>query len=433
MKSIILFVYFIFINLAFNIKKSVQSYIIYPFKKSTKQIKLYPENLLQNDLEITIQIGTPPQKIDLNIRFQTYTFFIASLKANVSFPVFNESNSSSLIMVSNRVSSVVGQEYINCFRINESIIINHQEIKNISLALATLLAYNESGVIGFGLVKSHDFGGALSFLYQIKKRINLDKYAFTLRYDKDNEGELILGTYPHLYDKNYKKKKFLYTKVGNIGVKIDWILDFDFIKYDNQIIDDITTKCLIKVEFGLIQAPIGLKQYFNDNFFLNQCKEEFYSGKNITIIHCDKNFDIKNFKNLSLILKDIEYEFILTYKDLFIEKDDEYIFAIVFDNKTIKADPYWILGELFIKKYQLVYDLDKKIIGLYTDLENENEKDNDGNSESNKKFNIYLLMIFILLWIIIALIIFIFLFFNKQKRNKALELNDDSLDYIVTN
>ena len=391
MKSMIVFFYFILIILAFNIKKSIQSYIIYPFKKSTKQIKLYPQNLLQNDLEITIEIGTPPQNIDLNIRFQYYTFFIASLKTNLSFPVFNESNSKSLVMISHRVSSVGGQEFISCYRINESIIINHQEIKNISLALATSLAYNESGVIGFGLVKSHDFGGALSFLYQMKNKINLDNYAFTLRYDNDDGGELILGTYPHLYDKNYKNKKFLYTKVGNIGVKIDWVLDFDYIKYDNQIINGIITKSLIKVEFGLIQAPIGLMQYFNDNFFFNKCKEEFCSGKNLTIIHC------------------------------------------VFDNKTINSDPFWVLGELFIKKYQLVYDLDKKIIGLYTENGNGKVIDSNNNIKNNKRFNIYLLIIFILFWIIIALIIFIFLFFNKPKRNKALELNDDSLDYFATN
>jgi len=431
MKSMILFANFIFIVLILNIKKTFQSYIVYPFKRSTKQIKFYPENLLQNDLEITIEIGTPPQKIDLNIRFQTYTFFISSLKAKLPFPAFNENNSTTFVKISNRISYVGGQEMIACYRINESLLIKQQEIKNISLALATSLNYNESGVIGFRLVKSHDFGGALSFLYQIKSKINLDNYAFTLKYDNDDGGELILGTYPHLYDRNYKKKKFVYTKVGSLGVTIDWILDFDFINYDNQTINDIITKCLIKVEFGLIQAPISLKKYFNDNFFLDKCKEEFYSEKNLTIIHCDKNFDIKSFKNLSFILKDIEYEFILTYKDLFIEKDNEYIFSIVFDNKTIKSDQFWILGELFIKKYQLVYDLDKKIIGLYK--ENNDDKDNDSNNKSDKKINIYLLMIFALLWIIIALLIFIFLFFNKQKRNKAFELNDDILDYFATN
>ena len=51
-----LFVYFIFF------KKTLQSYIIYPFKKSTKEKKEFPEDILQNDLEITLEIGTPLKK-----------------------------------------------------------------------------------------------------------------------------------------------------------------------------------------------------------------------------------------------------------------------------------------------------------------------------------------------------------------------------------
>ena len=43
------------------IKKYFQSYIVYPFQKSTKEKNIYPENLLQNDLEIALKIGTPPQ------------------------------------------------------------------------------------------------------------------------------------------------------------------------------------------------------------------------------------------------------------------------------------------------------------------------------------------------------------------------------------
>jgi hypothetical protein len=221
----IIFFYFILIILAFNIKKSIQSYIIYSFKKSKKQIKLYPQNLLQNDLEIAIEIGTPPQNIDLNIRFQTYTFFISSLKTNLTFPVFNESNSKSLVMISKRVSSVGGQEYISCYRINESIIINHQEIKNISLALATSLAYNQTGALGLRPLINHEPGeGYLSFIYQMKKLANLDNYAFTLRYNNDETGELIIGSYPHIFDKKYEEKNFIYSRASPFKVNIECIL-----------------------------------------------------------------------------------------------------------------------------------------------------------------------------------------------------------------
>ena len=34
---------------------------------------------------------------------------------------------------------------------------------------------------------------------------NLDNYAFTLKYDNDENGKLIIGTYPHLYNKEYNE------------------------------------------------------------------------------------------------------------------------------------------------------------------------------------------------------------------------------------
>ena len=278
-----------------KIKKIFQSHIVYPFRKSTKEIKLYPENLLQNDLEITLEIGTPPQKIDVNLRSHFYTLFVSNSNVKLEYPTFNESNSESFIRISKNYGSVINQEYRNCIYIYESIIINKKEIKNISLVLAASLAYKEAGALGLRLLRQHDFGGDLSFIYQMKNKANLDNYAFTLRYDNDNKGELIIGSYPHLYDKKYKEKNFYYSKVGDIERIIDWVLYFDYIKYDNKTILGIINKSLIQIEFGLIQAPLELKQYFNENYFLNQCKEDFYSERNITILHCNKNLDITKF------------------------------------------------------------------------------------------------------------------------------------------
>ena len=141
-------------------------------------------------------------------------------------------------------------------------------------------------------------------------------------------------------------------------------MDFDTIRYYNKTISGIRTKIFIQIEFGLILAPNNLKNYFNDIYFLNKCKENIYDKRNITIIHCDKNIDIIQFKNLSFILKDIDYDFVLTYKDLFIEENNEYIFSIVFDNKLATKETSWILGKPFLKKYELVYDLERKIIDI---------------------------------------------------------------------
>ena len=308
--------------------------------------------------------------------------------------------------------------------IYESIFIDGKELKNISLILAISLNYRESGALGLRLVEEHEFGEDLCFIFQIKKALNLDTYSYMIKYKDDNEGELIIGSYPHMYDDNYKEKDFYYSRAGNLKNNVDWILDFDVIKYDNKTINLIKKQGFTQVEFGLIQAPFGLKKYLNDNFFNNQCTEKFYEDRNITILHCPQNFKISNFKNLTFILKDINFEFNLTYKDLFIKDNNEYIFGIVFDENEDNKDATWILGKPFMKKYSLIYDLDRKIIGTY-------KKGND--EEEKNSINLILLIILIILGIIvILLVIFIVYFLKKPRKNRANELDDDNYEYFST-
>ncbi len=105
-----IFIYFILFFICF--KKSFQSYIIYPFKKSYKQKKEYPEDLLKNGIEITIEIGTPPQKIDLNLIIAQYPFFVASSDLNLSFPTFNKEKSESFMILFNHSGNFPKKEYI---------------------------------------------------------------------------------------------------------------------------------------------------------------------------------------------------------------------------------------------------------------------------------------------------------------------------------
>ena len=177
-----------FIAYFYNIKSSFQSYAVYPFKKSTILKKIFPENLIQNDLEIVLKIGTPAQNVALNLRSSVYTFYVASSKVNLGYPTFNESSSTSLIKETDKPDTFSNKEYKQAYKIFDSIIINEKEIKNISLILATSVAYNQSGALGLKLVDSHETGDDLSFIYQIKKYANFDYYSFVIRYDDDNKG-----------------------------------------------------------------------------------------------------------------------------------------------------------------------------------------------------------------------------------------------------
>ena len=67
-------------------------------------------------------------------------------------------------------------------------IVNEKEVKNISLLLATSLAYNQNGALELKLINSYESGDDLSFIYQIKKYANFDYYSFVIRYDEDDKG-----------------------------------------------------------------------------------------------------------------------------------------------------------------------------------------------------------------------------------------------------
>lgn len=411
---------FIYINLTY------ESYIVYPFKKSTKENKSYPENLLQNDLEITLKIGTPPQSVDLNLRSRIYTFFVTSSQVNLPYKLFNEKESTSLVQISKRETNFTNMEYSKGLKISESIYINDKELKGITLMLGTELAYNECGALGLRLINSHESSDDLSFIYQIKKYANLDSYTFTLKYKNDEEGDLIIGAYPHVYDNKFNEKNFFYSKAGSNKNGVNWVLNFDVIKYNNKSVNVGSKKSLINIEYGLIQAPFKYKNYFKNNFYGDRCSEKFNDKRNVTIVHCSSNFDITSFKDLIFELKDIETQFVFTYKDLFIKENNEYIFGIVFDEDVDAKDPTWIFGKPFMKKYELVYDLDRKIIGLY-------KEGNESPIEKSKVNVVFIILLIILILAVAGLSYFIFFYLKKTRKSRAFELNDDNFDYVPSN
>ena len=271
------------------------------------------------------------------------------------------------------------------------------------------------------LINSNENPNDLSFIYQLKKLANLDSYSFSLKYKIEEEGELIIGAYPHIYDNKFKEKNFFYSKAGSHKNSVNWVLNFDAIRYNNKSLNYGTKKGLINIEYGLIQAPYKYKNFFKNNFYGDKCQEKFNPQRNVTIIHCKSNFDITSFKDISFELKDIDTRFDLTYKDLFIKYHNEYIFGIVFDEDVDSKDPTWILGKPFMKKYELVYDLDRKIIGLY--------KEGKINSEEKNGVNIFLIILVVILIIVVIGLIYFIIYYLRKPKRRVYELNDENFDY----
>jgi hypothetical protein len=246
---------------------------------------------------------------------------------------------------------------------------------------------------------------------------------------------MIVDGFPHdLNSTKYNPEKFVTTNAieGGGGYYVIWGLKFSDIYYKNdnnsQTSISLESQRTAHIEFNyeLIIAPnetcvilenIFFEEYikknicFKDN--LGNFKETFFYCKNI------KEFDIKKFKTIFFKSADLQTIFELNYDDLFYYKDDYIYFLILFRGSS------WIFGELFLKKYYLVFNQDLKTIGYYMNIEEERSINNDDSDNENKdKINlIHILLILILVSINAVGII---LYTKKGKRkNRANELDDD--------
>ena len=175
------------------------------------------------------------------------------------------------------------------------------------------------------------------------------------------------------------------------------------------------------------------KEFFGEYFEKNICFKETFGNLNEIFIYCKnvKEFDVKKFKSIYFKSVDLNSIFELNYKDLFYYKDNYVYFLLLFKGIS------WIFGELFLKKYYLVFNQDLKTIGYYQNIENienieirENEKpDNNNENKDNFDFKINLTHILLILILLSILIVGTVLYCKKGKRkNRANEL-DDNYEY----
>ena len=127
------------------------------------------------------------------------------------------------------------------------------------------------------------------------------------------------------------------------------------------------------------------------------------------------NVYLKSFPKLYLNHKILNYTFEFDYNNLFNKINDRYYFLVVFQLLGFQK---WILGKPFMKKHQIIFDQDKEKIGFYIYI-------ND-----NSNICLFHILSFIFLIIIIFLCVLYFkLLFNKKRRIKACEL-DENIYYI---
>ena len=428
------FLYFILIF--FQIHKILNS-LVFPFQKICNS-KNYSVNLLYNNLYTNISLGSPLQKIPFYFSFNS-NFFI--IKDKIIGGFFNEETSES-ISKNNDLEFIHKFEdsiYYGYYKTDNFLFKNseNKKIKVDNLIFSLSNKYNNSNsnkeneiidnysIIGLRL---NNYRGNSkdnnSFIKQLKDKKIIESYSFSFEYESKEKGLFYLGCCINQFDDDYKLNNYRYTKVDFDRNNFEWKINFEKINYSENYSEEIFKGAIFNINLGGIIGNFKYQDFIYENIFKKYIKEKICFEEIIydkyQIIYCNKNFNIKEFPNIVFYHKNMNYSFVFDYNDLFTENNDKIYFNVFFNIKFKSF--YWIFGEIFFRKYKIVFDQDKQLIGFFINMKNK------------KKFNYHKYLYICFICIIIFLIILIYNIKNKIPRKiKANELEENIIYYSINN
>ena len=474
---------FLIYFILFALLQFSNNYIVFPIKMKNKLSHLNDDinsaedyiSFIKNDLVSTnIYFGSPPKIIEIYLTLERLDFILGE-----GFCLINsESNYNSSLSTSFKKSNTrfTSQTFINGFLSYEDIILynDFNLSQNITLQEFNFIIGNPSpdifdiknnnsfcGYMGLQISSSSDYFEWNSIIYQLKsgRLINSEKWTIYFNQYKINnyDGVLIIGIKGEEYknilnflDNTNDEYRSIYSSntisSSDYGIKFDEIYynfnnqNFTYKKFIESIFF-IDYDYIISNEdyFNSIKNSFFSKYIENDIWFIDKAEKFKKNKKNdlqiLNIIFCEKNKfginDLQNFPKLNFKHVGLNQIFELNYEDLFQETKKYFIFKIFLNENNKRV---WHLGRIFLKKYLFVFDNDQKTI-TYIGINNLNKKGNkndikNDNNFSNNKF--YLILLLSILIIGIAVVVGLFLgkiIFNKNKKKRANELDDD-YEYI---
>jgi hypothetical protein len=376
--------------------------VVIPFKTYYRQ---EPDNFNASDvinywekniIYTNSSIGNPPQKIIMILNSQSVGINLFQHMCDIPDSLYSKEDSNTFYEFKNIHSY---HPMKNASIINETLFfydnINTKELKpleymkiiysdNDEEVQKDSYEYHNNTCINAGLKVGWMYYEDVqtNLISQLKKGFNLETYDFTFNYNSENEGKIIIGAEPHIYDpENFFELQ--YRIVGSVNGQNDrdWFLNFDNlyqtykVKSTGGILNEtigLIKTLRIQFDMGLIIGPNDYKNaiklhFFSDLIKEKKCFEKVVEGKK-TVFYCEKSAeeDIKNdFPTLYFEMKQFNKLFELNYKDLFREKNGKFYFLVYFPEYTLGS--YFTIGKIFLKKYSFTFNQDTKMIGYYNE------------------------------------------------------------------
>ena len=422
---------------------NIFSYIILPLNVLNQNIDSNnkPIEVIQkisiSEIYTSFEIGSEKVKIKAILSHKINGLIIAGKV--LKHHKYDETLSKSYFCLSNETkqfyTAFVEEKFLlskeNFYMLNESNEI--QNIEQINFLLEIKASYDNKyeGILGIQFPYLNGWNDD-SFIKMLKTKKLINSYNWFLNFDDQEQGKMFIGVIPHTINKKLDEKDFKMTSGTHNGF---WVVDFSEIFYGNDTKLNKSYRGYIHFDFKIFLGPNELMDTLEKNFFKyymnkNICFKEIYGYERNIFYYCKnikefepKKFEEINFKNIAL-----ETNFIFDYNDLFFYKDDLIYFLIIFREIDINS---FRIGEIFLKKYNPVFNHDSKTIGFYSNGNLKVEKNNIINEKNKSNFS----LTNILLIIMLVCILFLGLFFFKRRINRKIRANEleDKFSYISSN
>ena len=396
-----------------------------PFKTDST-VSLFPDqanpiaNKFMSQLVIELSIGNPEQKFNCALNLNSYhSLFLSHKIGDIDLTSFYNKDISSSYSCNENMTDYPNEDFSKAESFSDIVKIYSPENKPIfneelNFLLIDDLAEDEEndffapGEIGLKLesYNNNEYPEDDRFVYQIKNKGYTRNCIFTFEFENNGEnekkdnGNFILGKDVY-YNNNYLKI--------NIKSK-EWVLNFDKVLFGNKEVES-PAQAIVETENGLIVGTVDYEDFIKE-FFGNQTncytKKAKMGYKMYNYYYCDEDFNEAKMENLTFYF-DInrkEINFTFSGKELFFLENGKKYFKIIF---FTFPNYFWYLGREFLKKYQLFFDTERKIIYV---------KYNNDFSFISYFNDVDFWTIISLVIAILSVIVFIIFYPKKNKRNK---------------
>ena len=383
---------------------NIVNFIILPFYYESPEKNDFNNLSFINKIYTNISLGYPPQNLKVNLNLNESKFLISNEIFNISNSFTNDLiNENNFYEKINLIINLNPNDFNNYIYTEKECFVNYNFYFN----------NNKENVFGLKLTNNSLLYNE-NLIYFLKRQNYLKENIFYFDFEKNL---FIIGIQPNEFNKE---------KYNNINYFSINTLDNDktSIKFNKIIIGNneynLNNNSIIyfNVNYYGIKGTKEYYDYINKKFFNkyfnnNLCTKEFDNFENILII-CNKKINIKNFPDLSFISNHINNSLILTKNELFYKKNNKYYFLISFDKYQ---NDNWSLGLIFMKKYQPVFEEEKKTIKFYV-----NNQLKYKNHKNKIKFILNLFFLFVILFLTFLIIKF---YLNKPRKIHANELEEN--------